>query len=158
MGGPFLPPTPGGLAPDAGLAPVSLPAFVSPPRGSTPIDVAYGPTTVSPVDGSRELSVTIGGPIVCPGGAELRISHIGFGSVDPTGLVFAIYTLTVNDSPVNSYTNQPLAIGTLDQPGDVFLHVKGPATVRVFISNGFPLSPFVYNARVKGWIYQGGQP
>jgi len=153
-GGPFNPaPFPGGLAPDAGGALVILPPHLYPPRGATVIDKSYSSSAIPPQQ-TFPITPSDGSDLAVPSGSALRVSALGFGSVDPTATVFASYSLLVNGNPVYGYTAQPVTVGTLDAPASVFLLVPGPAAVTITIANGFLLSSFAYLARLQGWLFQ----
>ena len=152
-GGPFIRPThPGGSASYAGAL-VHNPAFTTPPRGSIVVDKPYSPTAIAPNVGNVQLPAFDGAEITVPSNQQLRISHVGFGALDTAALVFMSYTILVNNQPIAGYIANPVAIGTLDQPGEVTIHVAGPAVVTLWLANGVPRTSFTVSGRIKGWIY-----
>lgn len=152
-GGPFIRPThPGGSAPYGGAL-VHDPAFTTPPRGAIVVDKAYVPQSILATFGSQKMTPYDGTEITVPSNQQLRISHVGFGAADTAALVFTSYSILVNNQPIAGYIDQPVAIGTLDQPGAVTIHVAGPATVTLWLTNGVPRTNFSIAGRILGWIY-----
>lgn len=150
-GAPAQPAFPGSPAPDQGLR-VVLPPFNFPPRGCLPIDKGYGPDGAAPGT-STPLTPNDGTELFVPKGYQLRIAHFGIVSIDAAGTVFSSYSILVNGSPVQSYSNIAIAVGDLQNMSEVTLQVAGPATVTVVANNGFPGTIMTYTARLQGWIY-----
>jgi hypothetical protein len=127
-----------------------LPPFHYAPRGSVPIDQSAG-TTVALAGGGTVTLVTIDVPAL----SELRIVQVGFSAVDPTATQFSSWSIVRDNQALYDYFAIPCAIGTLDAPATIDLHVTGRATIELRVTNNFNAqSAWNYAARVRGWIYQ----
>lgn len=137
---------------------VEQPPYVAPPRGATYVDKFFAVQSAVSGGTTRQLFIPTGELLLVPAGRELRVARLGFGAMDPTALVYATYTINQNGNPLEGFTANTVAIGTLDVPGEVFLHVLGPSELTVFVTNGYPspgaIATFYYTARLVGWQYQ----
>lgn len=143
--------TPAHWGPEGAGQAIILPAFHFAPRGSVPIDLSQA-TTTALAGGQTATLVTIDVPAM----SELRIIQVGFSAVDPTALQFSSWSILRDNQALYDYNNIPTAIGTIDAPATIDLHVGGQATITLKVTNNFNApSAWNYAARVRGWIYQG---
>ena len=128
---------------------VLLPAYHFAPRGSVPIDLTKA-TAAAVAGGSSATLITI----EVPAFAEARLIQIGFASVDPTAVQFSTWALRSQNQGVYDYFDIPTAIGTLDVPATIDVHISGPKTITLLVTNNFN-SPSAWNyaARLRGWLY-----
>jgi len=145
----------GSIAPETGTL-VHLPGYTEPPRGALYIERAY--QTSQPALGGVTLQVlpADGNPdITVPPGWEFRLESIGFDWVTSSSLTFGSYTILMNGNPLYGFVNNPVAVGTLNNPARVFLHVAGPAVLTILFTNNLPstVQGVGINARVTGWLF-----
>jgi hypothetical protein len=119
------------------------------PHHSRSVDQTQG--TDGKVDAGASAAVF---QVRVPEHSILRISAIGFGSMSPSALVHASFRISRDNDTMGDYYNVPCAIGSLARPGAVVAFAQGPCTVRVEVTNGYPLSAFRYYARVVGWLLE----
>jgi hypothetical protein len=148
-----------GLSPDSGQA-VHAPPYIDPPRGAVWVDRTFDPQTGIDGGGASRIAfpVPFGNDLEVPAGWEYRLWRIGFGSIDPADLVYTTFKIMKDGNPLQGFENNPVALGTLDQPGDVFLHLAGPATLSIAVFNGFPFIGQKIRVwiRVVGWLFKSG--
>jgi hypothetical protein len=143
--------TPAHWGPEGAGLLVTLPPFHFAPRGAVPIDLSQG-TTTALAGGQTATLITIEVPAM----SELRIIQVGFSAVDPTALQFSSWSITRDGQALYDYNTIPTAIGTIDAPATIDLHVGGRATIELKVTNNFNSpSSWNYAARARGWIYQG---
>lgn len=144
---PVAPTAPGGSAPETGV-PVALPLFNFPSRGAFDVNEIRD-ADIAPAASSDVITFDVGSS------QQLRISAIGFGADDEVALRFLTWSLFAPaGNPVAGYANVPSTTGTLAEPGEVHIHVPGPAQVvmRLTADTGAGLT-YRYIARMVGWLY-----
>lgn len=127
---------------------VDLPLHLFPPRGANIFDEFTDPVSVGPLATAtlftRKIDID----------DNLRIEAIGFGSNDPTALTNATFEFKTNGNRIQGYGRLLVAIGTLDDPGEVNVFITGgPKTLTVDFTNNFPGSTWIYQLRIKGWSW-----
>jgi hypothetical protein len=144
------------LSPELGAA-VHAPPYIDPPRGAVWVDRTFDAgASITGGGGSRPCFSVFGGEIIVPAGWELRLSKIGFSTIDPADMVYAAFQLTKDGNVLQGYEGNPVAIGSLDAMGEIFLHVAGPATIGVVIFNNLPnpIQTIRPITRICGWMFK----
>ena len=96
---------------------MDAPGYLAPPRDAVFVD--YVASTSQVPGGEARVLVPNNAPLIVPGSRELRLAGVGFGSLEPAGLVFASYELLRDGNPLDAFYGNPVAVGTLDAPGFV---------------------------------------
>lgn len=144
----FKPSQPQGVGGSASRR-VSLPGETFPAAGSIPVDV-IGEADIAAAATATLVTIRV------PDTYTFRVSGIGFGAEDESGLRFLSWTLFANppQGPIYGYVNMPAAIGSIAQPRPIFIVLGSSVILTLVATNNGPVgSTYHYFASVVGWHF-----